>query len=104
MEVIAAAAAWAINSACQNVPAAQDWLGSICPSRTIDAEKLGVKLSPTAKIYRSGSEEFGIAAKRWSSLKTPKVDVVVVPTTDEDVAESVIAFNPRRVTIAKYDV
>lgn len=88
MEVVAAVGALALQSLCQNVPAGAAWLGSMCAT-PIDMSRLGSKLSPGAQIAYPGSDLFLQATTRWSSLNTPKVNVVVVPTTANDVAETV---------------
>ena len=90
MEVIAAAVAWVLTSAGQSVPAALNWLEILSPRQTVNLTGLGGKLSPTAKIYYPGSEGFEEASTRWSNLDLPHVNVVVVPGTEEDVAETVI--------------
>ena len=93
MKVITAMAAWVATSACQNIPVTHNWLGGV-HARWIDyASELGEKLSPTAKIYYPGSEEFEEASARWSVLDAPTVNVVVVPGTENDVAETVIIFS-----------
>jgi hypothetical protein len=88
MEVVTALAAWAITSACQDVPSTHNWLQGLCP-RGNDVRELGVKLSPTAKVYFPGSDEFEVASTRWSVLGAPKVNIVVVPGTENDVVETV---------------
>jgi hypothetical protein len=88
MEVITAVAAWAITSACQSAPIARNLLGGLSPRGEYD--DLKQNLSPTAKIYYPGSEEFEEASERWSVLDAPTVNVVVVPGIENDVAETVI--------------
>ena len=85
MEVVTAVAAWAITSACLNVPIARQ-VGGICAR---DTAELGDKLSSTAKIYQPGSDEFTAASTRWSNLNAPTVNLVVVPGNEQDVAETV---------------
>lgn len=91
MEVVAALAAWAIASACENLPIANHWIRGLCP-RSNDVKDLGIKLSPAAKVYFPGSEEFEVASTRWSVLEAPKVNIVVVPGTENDVVETVYFF------------
>lgn len=86
MEVLTAVAAWAITSACLSVPVARQLLGGICQR---DTAELGNRLSANAKIYQPGSAEFDAASIRWSNLKAPTVNLVVVPATENDVAEAV---------------
>ena len=89
MEVITAVASWVISSACLSVPVARNWLGGNL-RQIDDLAELGKKLSPTAKVYYPGSEDFEEASARWSVLDAPRVNVVVVPGTENDVAETVI--------------
>lgn len=86
MEVLTAVAAWAITSACLNVPVARQLLGGICAR---DTAELGDRLSATAKIYQPGTAEFTNASIRWSNLDAPKPNLVVIPGTENDVAETV---------------
>lgn len=88
MEVITAVAAWAIASSCANIPRAENWLGSLCPRDDATA-KLGLKLSAGAQILYPGTEGFLDATKRWSVFSAPEVTMVIVPTTQQDVAEAV---------------
>lgn len=90
IELLAAVAGWAATSAGANVPIARNWLRGICP-RAEDVQELGRKLSCRAKIYFPGSDEFDAASARWSALGAPKVNVVVVPGTENDVAETVFS-------------
>ena len=89
MEVVTAVAAWAMRSACENLPTARDLLGGVCPPAAIDIETLKTKLSPEAKVYWPGEDEFADATTRWSNLELPNINVVVVPGTDEDVSQTV---------------
>jgi hypothetical protein len=92
IKVIAAMAAWVTTLACQNIPVTGNWLGGVHARGIEYASEPGEKLSPTAKIYYPGSEEFEEASARWSVLDAPTVNVVVVPGTENDVAETVITF------------
>jgi hypothetical protein len=94
MEVITAAVAWALASASESVPVVSNWLGAFSRRQTVDLTGLAGKLSATAKIYHPGSEGFEAASTRWSVLDEPTVNVVVVPGTENDVAETVIAPFP----------
>ena len=60
-----------------------------CPSSDIDLQNLGSSLSSSAKVYCPGSSGFKNVTTRWSVLEEPKVNVVVVPGTENDVAETV---------------
>lgn len=88
IEAVAALAASAVPASCLSVPVACD-LGGICPRGDADLQELGGKLSSTGKIYFPGSTEFEQASTRWSVLDAPKVNVVVVPGTENDVVETV---------------
>ncbi|KAI1214558.1 FAD binding domain protein [Annulohypoxylon truncatum] len=87
MEVIAAVAAGAIASACQNA-VLSSWLVSICPQRDY-VKELGDRLSRHAHIYTPGSDDFKTATTRWSVAHAPEVKLVVVPSIENDVAETV---------------
>ncbi len=82
-------AAWAATSTCLNIPAARHWARGNCPGRDADLAQLGQQLSSTAEIYFPGSAEFEAASARWSVLQAPKVNLVVVPGTEKDVALTV---------------
>ncbi|GJC83598.1 FAD-linked oxidoreductase chyH [Colletotrichum liriopes] len=100
MEVLTAVAAWALTSACLSVPIARQLLGGIC-SR--DTAELGERLSPTAKIYQPGTAEFIEASVRWSNLDAPKPNLVVIPGTEDDVAETVKFANEKSVPFLAYN-
>ncbi|XXH05698.1 glutathione S- transferase, nitrogen catabolite repression regulator [Hypoxylon texense] len=95
MEVAAAVASWAISAACQNIPTNSLFAG-FC-SRSIDVEELAGRLSAGAGVYAPGTETFNQATSRWSSLNAPGVDVVVVPSVESDVAETVKYGNEKNV-------
>lgn len=85
-------ASWAIRSVCDNPSAVGGALGSICPQApSVNVDVLKAQLSPSAKVYWPGQEEFDEATTRWSNLELPKIDVVVVPGTAEDVSHTVSA-------------
>ncbi|KAI1815134.1 putative FAD-dependent oxygenase [Poronia punctata] len=46
-------------------------------------------LSHNAAVYLPGSDGFDSVITRWSELKTPAADIVVVPATEDDVAYTV---------------
>ncbi|KAE8353374.1 hypothetical protein BDV28DRAFT_133215 [Aspergillus coremiiformis] len=102
LEVLTAVAAWAISSACANVPISHDWTRGLCP-RGNDMKELAVKLSPTAKVYFPGSDEFELASTRWSVLDAPKVNIVVVPGTENDVVEIVKFANTKELPFLAYN-
>jgi hypothetical protein len=91
IEAVAAMAALAIPATCLTMPVVRDTdgLGGNCPRGDADLQELGEKLSSTGKIYFPGSTGFEQATARWSVLDTPKVNVVVVPGTENDVVETV---------------
>ena len=93
--VFAALATWATTAAAHTVhaPIARNLVDGICPRgadwvNDVEGELAG-KLSPTAKIYLPGSDEFDAASARWSALEAPKVNVVVVAGIPDDVAVTV---------------
>lgn len=51
--------------------------------------QLATKLSGTAQIYLPGSDAFNAAVARWSNLSTPVANVVVVPSNEYDIVETV---------------
>lgn len=55
-------------------------------------------LSPTAEIFYPNSTEFNSLSARWSTLAQPKVNVAVVPFSDDDVVKivSILWFSFRR--------
>jgi hypothetical protein len=87
LEVLAAIAAWAFAAASSPSPGC-NYLNGLCP-RDADLEALGAKLSSAAKVYYPGSSGFTNITTRWSVLEAPKVNIVVVPGTENDVAETV---------------
>ncbi|KAI1451499.1 FAD binding domain protein [Annulohypoxylon moriforme] len=95
MEVITAIAAWGISTACRNVPG-NSMFAALC-NRGIDANELAGRLSAGAKVNGPGSSVFTQATTRWSSLDPPGVDLVVVPSVENDVAETVKYGNERNV-------
>ncbi|KAK2746295.1 hypothetical protein FQN55_005723 [Onygenales sp. PD_40] len=105
---ILALVAWVGSTATQTVQASQttssvddargqenDWLDEL-------KNELEEKLSPTAEIYFSGSDEFEATSARWSVLEAPKVNVVVVPGIPEDVAQTVKFANKHKVPFLAY--
>lgn len=88
LQTLTAVAAWAVVSACQTLPGTRTlW------SRDTDYKELSEKLSPSAKGYYPGSEEFEKANTRWSNLDVPTVNIVIVPGTENDVVETVSFYN-----------
>jgi hypothetical protein len=60
-----------------------------CPSSDLDMKAFAKSLSRTAEVYYPGSSGFANITTRWSVLEEPKVNVVIVPGTENDVAETV---------------
>lgn len=54
-----------------------------------DYQALVSSLSSTAKVFYTGSDDFNNITTRWSNLDMPTVNVVVRPTTENDVVETV---------------
>ena len=81
MEVLMAIAAWAFATASQQIPRSSSWES--------DLKSLSGRLSNTSQVYFPGSSGFTNATTRWSVLDEPEVNVVVVPGTENDVAEIV---------------
>jgi hypothetical protein len=82
----AAATVWATTATCAATPFIRSDTTGTCSE---DLGKLGKKLSNSSKIYCPGSPEFEKATTRWSVLDAPKVNIVVVPGTEQDVATTV---------------
>lgn len=83
---LATVTAWAATATCAATPFARSDAAGSCSE---DLGQLGKKLSKSAKIYCPGSPEFEKATTRWSVLAAPKVNIVVVPGTEQDVARTV---------------
>ncbi|KAK2598063.1 hypothetical protein QQS21_005774 [Conoideocrella luteorostrata] len=103
MEVVAAVAAWALTSACHSLPVVRDLVPGLCPRDIGDAKELQDGLSPGAKVYFPGSQGFKDASTRWSVLNPPTVNVVVVPATENDVAETVKYANKKSLPFLAYN-
>ena len=87
---IAALSAWAAAVACQDVSGPSLSLETRGDSLLgVDYTQLAKKLSKNAHIYLPGSDGFIAAVARWSSLDAPVANVVVVPSTEHDVVETV---------------
>lgn len=102
MEVLAAVAAWTLGSTCLHVPVPRGLLGN-CPRSNETWSELASVLSANASIYFSGSEEFTNATARWSVLDAPTVNVVVVPATEDDVAQTVKFANSMDLPFLAYN-
>lgn len=91
----AAVTAWAATATCAATSLIRSDISGTCSE---DLGQLGKKLSNSAKIYCPGSPEFEKASTRWSVLDAPKVNIVVVPGTEQDVAITVcICMNASRI-------
>ena len=62
------------------------------PAEGIDVKTLAPKLSPDAKIYLPGTDEFTTYSTRWSNLKAPTPSIVVAPGTEKDV-QHIVSFS-----------
>ncbi|KAJ5959954.1 FAD-binding type 2 [Penicillium vulpinum] len=102
-EVLTAVAAWAFSAASLSLPVGCDIEGGICPRGDADLEALGRKLSSSAKVYFPGSSEFQQLTTRWSVLEEPKVNVVVVPGTENDVVQTVKFANIKDLPFLTYN-
>ncbi|KAJ5832859.1 hypothetical protein N7474_001170 [Penicillium riverlandense] len=103
LEVLTAVAAWAFASACHSLPGACSYLEGHCPRGDSDLTALGYNLSSTAKVYFPRSSGFKNATTRWSVLAEPKVNVVVVPGTENDVVETVKYANKKGLPFLTYN-
>lgn len=92
MEVLVAVGAWALSSVCQRLPRDSGISSLLCNRGILDYDlsPLLPKLSAAASvIYPNDTTAFDLATSRWSSYETPTISVVVVPATENDVAETV---------------
>lgn len=89
--------AWATTAAAWAFPAGgAGWMNSDLARRADDIQQLNQRLSRGAMIYLPGTDGFKEATTRWSVLSTPKPTIVVVPTTANDIAETVCSSNGMR--------
>jgi len=86
---LAALLAWTAAVACQDLSAPGHEASWDCPAGGVNYTQLAKKLSRTAEIYLPGSEAFDATVARWSNLSTPVANVVVVPSTEHDIVETV---------------
>ncbi|GAW23817.1 hypothetical protein ANO14919_133940 [Xylariales sp. No.14919] len=78
--IVATVLVWSL-SAIRQANATLQWLS---PTAT-----LADRLSPGALIYSPGSDGFTQATSRWSVYDAPNISLVVVPSVENDVAETV---------------
>ncbi|KAA8642624.1 hypothetical protein EYZ11_009031 [Aspergillus tanneri] len=98
LQVVSAVAAWAVSSACQSLSVSRDlW------SRDVNYKALSEKLSSSAKVYYPDSDEFEEASSRWSNLEIPTVNIIVVPSTENDVVETVKFANKKELPFLAYN-
>lgn len=88
LEMVVGTVAWVWASTCPYLPLTHPWLESLC-IWTMDFGDLETHLSPLAKVHFPNSSEFPVLTARWSTLNVPNPNVVVVPGTEDDVAETV---------------
>jgi len=86
---LAALLVWAVAVACRDVSAPSLEARGDYPAGSVNYTQLAEKLSRTAQIYLPGSDAFDAAVARWSNLSTPVANVVVVPSTEHDIVETV---------------
>ncbi|KAH6993264.1 hypothetical protein EDB82DRAFT_170307 [Fusarium venenatum] len=96
----AAVTAWATTATCAATPFIRSEISGTCSE---DLGQLGKKLSNSSKIYCPGSPEFEKATTRWSVLDAPKVNIVVVPGTEQDVATTVKYANDKSLPFLAYN-
>ncbi|KAJ5233168.1 hypothetical protein N7468_006124 [Penicillium chermesinum] len=82
--------------------AAHHVAGSSSPGGN-DLQNLKQQLSSCASVYYPGSTGFENATTRWSVLDEPKVNVVVSPCTENDVAEAVKYANKQGLPFLVYN-
>lgn len=87
LQAIAAVATWATGA---TATPHQDSTQQSQPDMLDNVQKiLGEKLSSNAQIILPSSERFDNATARWSLLEQPRVNIVAVPATEDDVVEIV---------------
>ncbi|KAI0198019.1 FAD binding domain protein [Astrocystis sublimbata] len=96
MEVATALLAWALACTCRNLPASNNLWG-ICPRQDI-AGGLKQRLSANAQIFVPGSGGYAQATNRWSVLDAPDINIVIVPSVENDVAEIVKYANAQNMS------
>ncbi|CAG7982228.1 unnamed protein product [Penicillium salamii] len=74
-----------------------------CPSSDVDIKAFAKSLSHTAEVYYPGSSGFENVTARWSVLEEPQVNLVVVPGTENDVAETVKYANKKNIPFLAYN-
>jgi len=87
-----AVAAWTVFSVLSIVscgPTSPQGIAPQTPAVGLDVETLAPSLSPSAKIYLPGSDEFTRYTVRWSNLEPPTPNLVIAPGTERDVAKIV---------------
>ena len=93
-----AVAGWCVTATCDDLQAQKIFLSpdgfpDISAMREMpDLDALVPKLSKTAKVYYPGNDDFNVGSARWSAASNPHVNAVVVPGTEEDVAETVSSW------------
>ncbi|SPJ74581.1 related to oxidoreductase [Fusarium torulosum] len=100
IRLLAALTAWSVTVTCAATPAVSSEAAGTCSE---GLSQLGKKLSKSAKIYCPGSAEFEKATTRWSVLEAPKVNIVVVPGTEEDVIKTVKYANSKDLPFLAYN-
>ncbi|KAI1155314.1 FAD binding domain protein [Nemania diffusa] len=96
MEVAAAALAWALSSTCRNLSAHNNFW-CLCPRQDVTTA-LQERLSAGAQIFSPGSTGYAQATTRWSVLDTPNINIVVVPSVENDVVETVKYANSQNMS------
>jgi hypothetical protein len=86
---LAALSAWAVVVACRDVSAPGLETRGDGLAGGVNYTQLATNLSKNAQIYLPGSDAFDAAVARWSNLSTPVANVVVVPSTEHDIVETV---------------
>lgn len=65
-------------------------LSASCNAQMVSqVQELSNKLSDGTQVFQPGSQQFNDATLRWSALDEPNPNVVIVPATEQDVAQIV---------------
>ncbi|KAI0201500.1 putative FAD-dependent oxygenase [Astrocystis sublimbata] len=92
---------WSVCALCAN--ACSGTTPAACQTPEKLSRKLGSSLSPGATVYLPGSDEFKNTTTRWSELDNPTPSILVVPATEDDVAQAVLQANECELPILAYN-
>jgi hypothetical protein len=95
--------AWAAAVASQDLSSPDYEARGNYPAGVVNYTQLAEKLSSTSQIYLPGSEPFDSTVARWSNLSTPVANVVIIPSTEHDIIETVrLPSTPHECPVTAY--